>query len=95
MVRVDVGDYPKITVEVKDANLAYTDPSTITMEVEDPSGNTNTYTLAGGHFTKVSTGIYYCPIVIDEAGRWDITVVTTGIVASESIYFDAIAKYVP
>jgi hypothetical protein len=46
-----------------------TDPTTVTLEVKDPSGNTDTYTYSAS-ITKNSTGVYSKTISFDEAGMW-------------------------
>ena len=47
-----------------------TDPTTVTLEVRDPSGNTDTYTYAGGAVTRDSAGVYSKIIAFDEARYW-------------------------
>ena len=47
-----------------------TDPTTITLIVEDPSGNLGTYTYAGAGVTKTGTGDYYRDTALDEEGTW-------------------------
>lgn len=49
---------------------AATDPTTITLEVTDPSGTTDSYTHGGGTLTKDSTGVYSKTITVDERGTW-------------------------
>jgi hypothetical protein len=57
-----------------------TDPTTITLEVKDPSGNTDTYTYAAAQITKSATGVYYKDITFDEAGWWTYEWTGTGAV---------------
>lgn len=47
-----------------------TDPTTVTLKVQDPSGNTDIYTYAAAQITKDGTGIYSKTITLDEAGWW-------------------------
>jgi hypothetical protein len=66
-----------------------TDPTTITLKVEDPSGNEASYTYALGEVTKSAAGIYYKDVVIDESGYWIYRWEGTGAVAAvdeEMIY---------
>jgi hypothetical protein len=59
-----------------------TDPSTITLTVQDPSGNQDSYTYAGGQVTKSGTGVYYKDVSVDEAGLWAFKWAGTGTVAA-------------
>jgi hypothetical protein len=65
----DIGDVVRLTgtFTVSSTN---TDPTTITLKVKDPSGNTATYTYALAQVTKSAVGIYYYDLAIDEAGIW-------------------------
>lgn len=58
-----------------------TDPTTVTLEVKDPSGNTDTYTYAGSTITKDAVGVYSKTISFDEAGWWTYEWTGTGTVA--------------
>lgn len=73
-----VGDLVRIAAVFKDVNGTATDPTTITLKVKDPSGNTDTYTYAAGQITKASTGNYHRDISIDETGDWHYEWVSTG-----------------
>jgi len=59
-----------------------TDPTTITVKVQDPSGNEATYTYAGGTVTRHSTGLYYKDVLIDESGTWYYKYIGTGSVSA-------------
>lgn len=66
-----VGDTVRIgnTFTVDDVN---TDPTTVTLVVTDPSGNTEgTFTYAGGTITKTATGVYHKDLSVDEDGVWE------------------------
>lgn len=65
----DINDLPRTTATFTVSGVA-TDPTTVTLKVKDPSGNTDTYTYALSQITKSSTGVYYKNIPIDEAGDW-------------------------
>ena len=50
-----------------------TDPTTITLRVEDPDGNVAVYTYALGQVTRSATGVYYKdlgPSILDDDGTW-------------------------
>lgn len=69
-----------------------TDPTTVTLEVKDPSGNTATYTYALSEITKSGTGIYYKDVTFDEAGWWTYEWAGTGtvvVVEGNKIYVRA------
>jgi len=55
-----------------------TDPTTVTLSVEDPSGNVASYTYAAAEITQQATGIYYYEQAVDEAGTWQYRWVGTG-----------------
>jgi len=47
------------------------DPTTVICRVEKPDGTKTVYTyLSGADIVKVSTGIYYIWISLDQAGEW-------------------------
>ena len=58
------------------------DPTTITLKILDPSGNTDTYTYAGGTVSKSGTGGYYKNFTPDEAGTWRLYWAGTGTVVA-------------
>lgn len=78
----DEGDLARISAAFTVAGTA-TDPTTVTLKVRDPSGNTDTYTYALGLVTKSSTGNYYKDITLDEVGRWYYRWAGTGTVVSQ------------
>jgi len=47
-----------------------TDPTTIILEVKDPSGNVDTYTYSEAEITKDSQGVYSKIVEFDETGWW-------------------------
>lgn len=66
-----------------------TDPTTIQLQTEDPSGNEDSYTFAGGTVTKDGTGIYYRDVTLDEAGTWTYRWKGTGaVIAAWEASFD-------
>ena len=59
-----------------------TDPTTVTLEVRDPSSNTDTYTYAAAEITKDATGVFSKTIAFDEAGWWTYEWAATGTVVA-------------
>jgi hypothetical protein len=76
-----VGDALTLTAAFR-ASDVLTDPTTIALEVQDPSGNTASYTYAGAEITKNSTGTYSKQITFDEAGWWVYEWAATGTVVA-------------
>jgi hypothetical protein len=79
----DKGDLVRLTATFT-VSSAVTDPTTITLKVQDPSGNEATYTYALAQVTKVSTGVYRYDLTIDEAGYWTWRWAGTGTVVAAS-----------
>lgn len=69
MDNLNVGDVVRLRA-VFSALGVNADPTTITLEVQSPSGITYTYTYAGGDVVKEATGIYYYDLSVDEAKWW-------------------------
>lgn len=55
-----------------------TDPTTVSLSVSDPNGNTDIYTYSGGTVIKTATGKYNKEITPDERGYWKYTWTGTG-----------------
>jgi hypothetical protein len=47
-----------------------TDPTTVVLKVQNPTGTVSTYTYALAEVTKSSTGIYYKGVPMAPSGRW-------------------------
>jgi hypothetical protein len=63
-----------------------TDPTTVTLELTDPSGNTDTFSTTD--LTHSATGTYTYEVTPDEAGYWKYRFVGTGaVVAANSFKF--------
>lgn len=62
-----------------------TDPTTITLEITDPSANTDTYTYALSQVVKDATGQYSKEFTPDEAGLWRYRWVGTGAVIAANM----------
>ena len=69
MDNLNVGDVVRLRAVFTVLNVN-TDPTTITLQVQNPSGTTTSYTYAGTQVTKEGTGIYYYNLSVSEAGWW-------------------------
>jgi uncharacterized protein YfaS (alpha-2-macroglobulin family) len=76
-----VGDAITITATITNSSGTATDPTELTLQVKDPSGNTALYTYSLSEITKSSTGVYYKSVALDEAGYWFWEWQATGTVA--------------
>lgn len=76
----DLGDAVTVNVAFTDLDGVATDPTTITLKYEDPSGNQTTKTYAAAQITRTGTGEYNHTIVTDESGTWTYRWVGTGTV---------------
>lgn len=79
--RYDKGDLVRISAIFTVAGTN-TDPTTVTLKVKDPSGNTATYTYGAAEITKDATGQYHKDITIDEGGVWPYRWEATGAVVT-------------
>ena len=61
---------------------AATDPTTVTLIVQDPAGTETSYTYAAGQVTKAATGSYYKEIQLNTSGTWHYRWVGTGACAA-------------
>lgn len=77
----DKGDVVRLTGTFTVDGVA-TDPTTVTLKVQEPDGTETTYTYALATVTKVSTGVYRKDITIDESGYWYYRWEGTGTVAT-------------
>lgn len=66
-----------LTNTFKVAGVA-TDPTTITLDIADPTGATTSYTYAAAQITKTSTGVYTKDIACSIDGTWTYTWTGTG-----------------
>lgn len=72
------GEDVRVRAVFRDEAGTLTDPSTITLQVKDPGGTTDSYTYAGGTITREATGIYYKVIDVDDDGVWYYRFSSTG-----------------
>lgn len=67
---------------VPSATYALTDPTTVSLVVQEPDGTRTTYTHAGGGVTRHSSGVFYRDIALAAAGEWALRWVGTGAAAA-------------
>ena len=78
----DIGDRIRISVTFTVDGVA-SDPSEVTLKVQDPSGNEAEYVYSEGDLTRDDTGVYYYDVTVDESGYWYYRMEATGdVVAS-------------
>lgn len=70
-----------VTFSVSSTN---TDPTTVTLEITDPSGNTDTYSTTD--LTNSAVGVYSKTVTPDEAGYWKYRFAGTGAVIAANSY---------
>lgn len=61
---------------------AATDPTTVTLLVQDPNGTETSYTYALGQVTKDGTGLYSKSITMSTPGTWYYKFIGTGTCAA-------------
>jgi hypothetical protein len=76
--------YVTITATFAVSGVA-TDPTTVTLKVQNPAGITTSYTYALAEVTKLATGIYSKTIQLSSSGYWAYQWVGTGTVADSTI----------
>ena len=81
MAKWTVGDTPRLQCYFR-VSGTLTDPSTVSLKTEDPSGNITTYTYGAAEITKDATGDYHKDVNLDEEGTWHWRWVGTGTVAA-------------
>ena len=75
-----VGDALRFSCEFTDMDDTATDPTTVTLLLESPSGTVTTLTHGAGEITRASVGSYYYDRLVDESGLWEWRWVGTGAV---------------
>lgn len=74
-----VGDALELEIEFSVRGVL-TDPTTVKLEVKDPSGNIDTYLYSLAQITRKSIGIYAKTILFDEYKWWTYEWEATGTV---------------
>lgn len=78
-----VGDSVKLTGTFTLDGVA-TDPTAVSLQIRDPSGNISLLTYAADELTQVSTGVYSYNLTLDESGDWFVKFIGTGTVISST-----------
>lgn len=73
-----VGETETLVFTLTDEDGELADPTDLTLQITDPSGNSNELTYSGGGVTKESTGVYTYDLAYDEAGVWLWEIQTSG-----------------
>lgn len=67
----DVGDSIRTAVSFQNIAGVATDPTTITLKIQDPSGNETTLVFGvDAAVVKDAVGLYHSDVTIDENGDW-------------------------
>lgn len=77
-----IGATAVLTGTFRDDAGAAADPTTITLEVTNPTGTVTTLTYAGGDLTRTDTGIYTHRLDLDTPGTWHYRWEGTGAVTA-------------
>ena len=80
----EVGDLVTLQATFTSIDGVVTDPTTVTLSVQDPGGTITAYTYAGLDITKVATGIYRYALSITTPGQWVYRWAGTGTVQAAS-----------
>jgi YD repeat-containing protein len=73
-----VGETETLVFTLYDEAGALADPTELTLEIKDPSGNTETLTYTGADITRESIGVFSYDLPYDEAGVWLWEIETSG-----------------
>ena len=65
-----VGDTVTLTATITNSAGTATDPTDLTLQVQNPAGTVTLYTYSLGEITKSSTGVYYKTVALSSAGYW-------------------------
>jgi len=91
----DVGDSVRLRGIFTITGTA-TDPSVVVLQVRDPSGNIDSYSLAGGGVSKQDTGNFYRDVFLDQSGQWWYEFFGSGtVLASGEAYLEVIRSVIP
>ena len=66
----DKNDLVRLQGEFVNSSGSLDDPNEVTIKHRDPTGNVATLTLSGATVIKLSTGIFYFDLSVDEVGTW-------------------------
>lgn len=74
----DIDNVVRLEATFKNASDTNTDPTTVTLQHQDPTGNETTLTFAAAELTNSAVGIYHFDLTVDEAGTWYYKFKSTG-----------------
>ena len=88
-MELHVGDTARVDTTIK-VDGVLTDPSSLTCEVQTPSGTKTTYSYPSANLVKLSTGSYRCLVDCTESGTWRVIWSSPGPTAkgADYAYFD-------
>lgn len=71
----DIGDVARVEVELKNVDAVLADPTSLQVKVVKPDGTSETTDYVGPapgstELQRVSAGLYYINVVIDQSGTW-------------------------
>ena len=77
----DIGELVRIAGTFTDINGDLADPSTVTLEVEGPTGQVITYDYQGSpeEVTRTAVGVYHVDVDVIAAGDWHYRWSCTGV----------------
>lgn len=75
----------RLTNVYTDSNGDLTDPSTVSIYIQDPAGNQSSYVYGtGAEVGRAAAGSYYADITLTKGGRWFYRWLTAGgVIANE------------
>jgi hypothetical protein len=73
-----VGETETLVFTLTDEDGDLADPTDITLEIKDPSGNIETLTYTGTDITRESIGVFTYDLAYDEDGIWLWEIETSG-----------------
>lgn len=65
----DIGDTPIVKATFKVDGIE-TDPGEVTLKVQDPDGDVQTYTLSGATIVRTGEGVYEKSLSASKPGKW-------------------------
>lgn len=93
---IDIGDEVRFSMEFKDANGAFADPTTVTLRTRQPDGTEVSVVSPTPPVIKDSTGKYHADLTMTQSGRFHwrwvgvsiVNVVEEGFINVKATAFD-------
>lgn len=77
-----IGSQPRLRVTFRLEGIP-TDPTAVSFFIKSPGDSAVEYVYGtDSEVVKESTGVYYMDVPLDESGRWDYRIVSTGTVVA-------------